>query len=327
MAKRTKRQDRPTIAITLEALRKGAEDHNPAAILFYGLSGLSELELAKIKPIWTELTDEYRKKLMQRLAETSETDFEMDYHAIGMMGLDDALPEIRQAAIEILWEDESLELMQKLMLLAQLDPSIEVRAAALTGLGRFILLGELGDLPEAEIIPAQNVAIKILKDEFVDVDIRRRALEAISNSSHEILPGAIQRAYRSSEHRMKVSSVFAMGRSYDERWGDIVLRELESEHDELRYEAARAAGELELDEAVPLLARLLADEDREIKEVSIWSLGEIGGREALRILNAILEVAEEAEDEDLIEAIEDAIGTASFASGDIFPTLDPHNLN
>lgn len=327
MAKRTKRPDRPNIGITLEALRKGAEDHNPAAILFYGLSGLSEAELDRLKPVWAELTDEYRTKVMQRLAETSETDFEMDYRVMGFLGLDDASPEVRKAAIDVLWEDETLELMHKLMLLAQVDTSVEVRAAALTGLGRFILLGELGDLPEEETIPAQNVAVKILKDELLDVDIRRRALEAISNCSHEIVPSAIQRAYRSSEHRMKVSSIFAMGRSYDERWTDIVLREIESENDEIRYEAARAAGELEILEAVPLLGRLLADDDREIKEVAVWSLGEIGGREAQRILSAMLEVAEEAEDEDLIEAIEDAISTASIASGDIFTTLDPHNLN
>jgi HEAT repeat protein len=80
----------------------------------------------------------------------------------------------------------------------------------------------------------------------------------------------------------------------------------------MRYEAARAAGELELISAVPLLVRLAAREDPEIQDVAIWSLGEIGSREALRVLERLAERAYESGNALLIEAIDDAIANASL---------------
>jgi hypothetical protein len=85
----------------------------------------------------------------------------------------------------------------------------------------------------------------------------------------------------------------------------------------MRYEAARASGELEIAEAVPQLGRLSRENDREIQNVAIWSLGEIGGTQAMRLLSVLAEEAEEAEDDDLIEIIEDAIGSASLVGDEL----------
>ena len=105
-----------------------------------------------------------------------------------------------------------------------------------------------------------------------------------------------------------------MGCTYDDRWSEIIMQEIESDDAEIRYEAARAAGSLELEEAIPKLARLALDDDREILEVAIWSLGEIGGNEAMRILNLLAEKAEDEDDQDLIQAIDEAIGNATLMS-------------
>jgi HEAT repeat protein len=117
---------------------------------------------------------------------------------------------------------------------------------------------------------------------------------------------------------MQISAVFAMGRTYDEQWGDYVRQQLDSEDPEMRYEAARAAGELELEDAVPGLARLALDSDREIKEVAIWSLGEIGSREATRVLERLATEAKRLGDDDLLEAIEDALASASLGGGSLY---------
>ncbi len=194
-------------------------------------------------------------------------------------------------------------------------------------LGRFILLGEYGEIPESEAVRAQDVAINLLNDEVEDIQVRRRALEAISNSSLEFIPEAIEEAYESDEHLMRVSAVFAMGHSYDQRWNETVLREMRNDDPEIRYEAARAAGELEIEEAVTLLGQIAIVDEREIKEVAIWSLGEIGGSQAVRLLTALAEDAEEAEDEDLKEAIEDAIGYASMVGADIDVDFESSDWN
>jgi hypothetical protein len=86
----------------------------------------------------------------------------------------------------------------------------------------------------------------------------------------------------------------------------------------MRYEAARASGELALDDALPKLSRMVYDPDREVKEVAIWSLGEIGGSESTRILQTLLDDPQYiADDDDLAEAIEDALVSASMPGGDL----------
>ena len=298
----------------LDSLTARMDARTSEKILF-GLSGLSASDSDQFEAVWNQMDAGYRRRVLRDLLAFAEANIEMDYRQVGLVGLHDADAAVRETAIELLWEDESLEIMNHLIRIAAEDPSSSVRAAAATALGRFILLGELGDLPEQDTVAAQDIAIRLLQDQNEPVDVRRRALEAIANCSHPIVPGAIEAAYQSDEQLMRISAVYAIGRSCDERWENVVLEALESDDAEMRYEAARAAGELEIAEAVPLLGRLLLDNDREILEVVVWSLGEIGGKEAVRILEALAETAEDSEDDVLMEAIEDAIGNASLADG------------
>jgi hypothetical protein len=304
-------QPRADFADALQALRD-YETGKDVVTLSYGLSGLITDQLAELAPVWNQMHAESRQRIMRMLAEMGETDFMLDFGAMGHFGLGDPDPAVRKAAIEVLWMDESPEFMRRLMDLAQADPAIEVRASAVSELGRFILLGELEDLPREDTIAAQEVAIRLWNDREDTINVRRRALEALANCGHPIVPEAIREAYDSPDQPMRVSAIYAMGRSYDDRWSDIILAEITSEDQELRYEAARAAGSLELLEAVPTLAKLTVEDDRELLEVAVWSLGEIGGREALRILNLLVEKAEEENDVALADAIDDAISNATL---------------
>jgi HEAT repeat protein len=310
------KREKPTVAAVIEALH--ADDINLYnAGLYYGLSELQPDEVAQVKTAWDNLRAETRQKLLEEMTEASEANFEVNYQPIAFMALGDSDGNVRAAAIEALWEDESQELMKRLIDSIQWDESQSVRATAASTLGRFILLGEYGELTEQQYNQAQDAVISVLTDEDEDTAVRRRALEAIANSSHEIVSQAIEDAYYGGDREMRVSSIFAMGRSCDANWQDIVMRELTNEDAEMRYEAARSAGELALPEAVPALGRAAIGEEREIREVAIWSLGEIGGNEALRILSALAEDAREAEDDDLVEIIEEAIGNASLVGGDM----------
>ncbi|HEX2905316.1 MAG TPA: HEAT repeat domain-containing protein [Phototrophicaceae bacterium] len=294
-----------------------------SADIYYGLSNLSAAEITQLKPVWETLTPEYRRSVMQELAEASEVNFELNYQALGWLGLDDDDAEVREAAISALWLDESTELMARLIKMAQWDDNSAVRATAVSDLGRFILLGEYGELTDEEANQIQDVVVNLLTDDQEDLEVRRRALESIANSSHAIVNEAIEEAYESHERLMQVSAVFAMGRTCDERWRDQVLRELDNDDAEIRYEAARAAGEIGFIEAIPALGRLAVDPDRETQNAAIWSLGEIGGNEALRILTALADRLQDAEDAELIETVEEAIGAASLVGGELdFDLLD-----
>ncbi|HVU11821.1 MAG TPA: HEAT repeat domain-containing protein [Phototrophicaceae bacterium] len=306
-------QKRPDLNTTLSALSDG----EVTSTLYYGLSGLDPSDVRRLAPVWEKLEPSFRRKLLQELVDASEANFELDYNVLGQFALRDNDAAVREAAIELLWEDESLPLMHRLTDMALQDESVPVRAAAVSALGRFILLGELGDLPESETTIAQDTAVHILHNQREDIDVRRRALEAIANCGHEIVDEAIREGYDGPDRRMQISSVFAMGRTYDEQWNEFVLAQLESDDPEMRYEATRAAGELEIEEAVPTLTRLALDDDREVKEVAIWSLGEIGSKEAVRVLESLANEAKRLNDDELNDAIEDALGTASLGSGSL----------
>ncbi len=320
---------KPSIDEVISILQQaeGADERVPVAA-YYGLSDLDDVSMRVFEPIWQKLSADYKRKIVTELAEASEANFDFNFDALGYIALDDLDSGVRSSGIELLWINESLSLLSRLIDLAENDESTEVRASAISEIGRFILLGEYEDIPEQEATRAQDVAIGLLNDTTEDIQVRRRALEAISNSSLDFVSEAIQEAYESDEHIMRVSAVFAMGRSFDnELWGETVLRELRNDDPEIRYEAARAAGELEVEEAVTLLGQLAVVDEREIKQVAIWSLGEIGGTHAMRLLTALAEDAEEAEDEDLKEAIEDAIGYAGMVGSDIDVDFESSDWN
>lgn len=314
-------REQPDLDTTLKTLRENV-DGAANTVIFYGLSRLDVSAIVRVQDVWNTLSAEYRHKLMQQLIDVSETNFDLDYYNLGIMALGDESPAVRADAIELLWEDETLHLMDRLIEMAQWDEAVEVRAAAAGALGRFILLGELGDLPESETVRAQDVVANLYNDQAEDIDVRRRSLEAIANCGHEMVTEAIQEAYESDDPRMQASAVFAMGRTCDNRWNEIVLKALTEADPAVRYEAARASGELEISEAVPYLARFAQGRDREIKEVSIWSLGEIGGNYAMKTLGTLADAAEKDEDVELLEAIEEALGNASFAGRDLDFDLD-----
>ena len=280
----------------------------------YGLDGLSLLDLAILQPAWAALDEDVRRRVLMALNEAAETNFEFNFWTLGRYALADESAPVRVQAIELLWEDASTEVLETLLRMVQGDESAEVRAAAAIGLGTYVLLGEMGEISSELAERTQDALFEVLADTREDVEVRRRALEAVSNSSHESVDDAIQEAYASDEHRFQVSAVFAMGKSADDRWSPTVLEELENDDREMRFEAARAAGELMLEEAVPVLTELVYEEDIELRDAAVWSLGEIGGREAMRVLNVLIEEAQENEDEDLVGAVEDAIAQATLGA-------------
>lgn len=304
-----------SIQKTIEMLRD--TDATITAEAIRGLSDLSYAETLVWAGHWETIPTERRLTLITRLGELSETNFDLNFSALARHALKDSDEEVRVAAIEALWYDEEPVLLRQLTEMAVRDDSDEVRAAALSEIGRFLLLGEYGKIGATQSREAQDLAIRLYNDVDEPTIVRRRAIEALGNCTRAGISDLIQEAYESEDVAMKASAVHAMGRSCDSDWSDAVLEELRSDEPELRYEAARAAGELELKEAIPTLSILLDDMDREIRENVVWALGEIGGNAARHLLENALERAQAEDDEEMSEAIEEALETASLVGEDM----------
>jgi HEAT repeat protein len=278
----------------------------PAADLYY-FSDLAGQDLEALEAAWPEVPVERRRGLMQDLDDLSEANFEVTFESVFRLGLEDEDAEVRTAAIDGLWESESPDLIAPLLDALQNDPAPEVRAAAASALGRFVYLGETDEIPARQARRVEDAVLAVAQGEDAP-EVRRRALEAIAFSGREEVPPLIEAAYHSSDELFRVSALFAMGRSADDRWAAQVLAELDSSRPEMRYEAARAAGELELTDAVASLARSAEDGDPQVREASIWSLGLIGGPEAKSVLLELLALA----DDDEADFIQDALDNLAF---------------
>ncbi len=292
------------------------------AEVIYSLSDLDGPQWDAFRANWPELPVERRRDLVLRLVETAETNFELDFSTIIHLALQDPDSEVRRNAVEGVLEDAGLHTVERLMQIALHDPFSDVRAAAVRSLGLFVLQGELGKLPDHVNTRLQDTVLALYNDLDEDFDVRRRALEAISNCSREGVKDMIVEAYHAYELPMRVSALYAMGRSCDEVWAPQILDELSSDEPELRYEAARAAGELELQKALPRLIELAYEDDREIQEAAIWALGEIGGTTARKVLTELAALADDVGDEEMADAIAESLSMATLAGQDLLPLFE-----
>jgi len=279
----------------------------PTASLYH-LSDLAPNEQATLEAAWLEMSTERRQAILQDLHEISEANFEVSFDSVFRLALDDDSPEVRAVAIRALWESEDPTLMAPFINFMLHDTDPLVRAAAASALGRYVYLGELEEIPQAQMQRVESALLDVIHGDD-ELEVRRRALEALAFSSRPEVSELISEAYQSDEAQMRVSAIFAMGRTADAEWEPQVRTELESPEPEMRFEAARAAGELELTDLGPRLAELVNDPDQQVSEAAIWSLGQVGGDFARETLTQLLE---QAPDDDTHDFIEEALDNLDY---------------
>jgi HEAT repeat protein len=107
-----------------------------------------------------------------------------------------------------------------------------------------------------------------------------------------------------------------MGRSCNEEWLPLILRELENRAPEMRHAAAFAAGEIASEEAIePLKIAAIRDPDREVQRAAVHALGEIGGPRAKVALKSVLYEG----DDDLADAVQEAMAEIEFNEDPLRP--------
>ena len=301
-----KRAAPPTIDLLIKHL---ADESAPLSIArLYVLSNLDRNDLARLEAAWPQLPDERRCAAMRHLVDIAETNFEVNFEPVFRLGLRDPDAAAREAAIDGLWEEQDPALIPPLINMLQRDPAESVRAMAASVLGHYVYLDEIEEIPRAQVAPALRALRAIVAAPDEPLEVRRRAVEALSFSSADDVPGLIRAAYASPDERMRLSAVFAMGSSADDQWIETVIAELDSPSPAMRYEAARAAGELEARNAVPALAQMLDDPDREAQEMAIWALGQIGGEHAQKLLSELADGDDAELAEAAVDALEEMVG-------------------
>lgn len=285
----------------------------------YRLSDLDRSEIAQIEETWPRLPLWRRKALLEDLEELGAADLVLSFEAVCRHALQDEDAEVRRLAINILEDYQVEDLIPRLLELMETDDSSAVRAQAAAALGGFVYLGEIENLSPDVLSQIEDRLLQVIEKD-PDGEVTRRALESLGYSGRSEVPELIERAFASGEKEWMASALLAMGRSVDPRWEARVLNSLTDRWPRLREESARAAGELELSEAIETLIELLDDTEKGVRLAAIWSLSQIGG-EGVR--DSLEEMLENAEDSDEIALLENALDNLAFTEDvQLLPLFD-----
>jgi len=304
----------------VEVLRALLDLDNPFPARFLPrLSDLENPELEFLKETWSKIPLWRKRALMEDIEELCKDDYLVSYESLGVFAAEDEDALVRLHAVRTLWEFENKNLVPTFVRLLRNDPDVDVRAASASALGQYLYLGELDELP-VKILKEIEVLLLDISQGNEEEAVRRAALESLGFSSREEVPALIEAAFNSGEVGWRTSALFAMGRSRNELWNNLVLSMLNNNQPDLRLEAARAAGELEITQAVPVLLELLDDPSDSIRDASIWSLSQIGG-EGVR--DRLGKLFDEAEDDREIDYLESALDNLVFTEGmQLMPLFD-----
>ncbi|GAB4469638.1 MAG: HEAT repeat domain-containing protein [Anaerolineales bacterium] len=311
--------------ITLPQLKQALLDADTplAAAYLYRLSDLSEQDLTEIKAFWNEIPVWRKQALMEDIEEMSENDPLLSYDNLSLFALSDTDARVRELAIRSLTYYEAPHFLDILLEMLENDQSAEVRAAAAFALGKFVFLGEIEELASERLREVEDRLIRVFTGKDT-LNVRRSALEALGYSSRPEVEGFVREAYYSGNRDLLASSLVAMGRSVNNEWTPLVEAMLDHEDPIVRYEAARAAGELEAVTCRSRLLELIDDPDLDVRLAAIWSLSQIGGE---GVMEKFIDLYENTEDDDVFDLLEDAMDNLAFTEGEgLFGLLDIEQL-
>ncbi|MGC9359296.1 MAG: HEAT repeat domain-containing protein [Anaerolineae bacterium] len=278
--------------------------------LVQGLSDAGRRQAEAFRTRMTACPATRRQDLFQKMVDLSERRFELDFVWLFRACLEDEDATVRRLCIQGLWEDDRPDLARRFLDRLLHDEDVGVRAAAATALGKFVYEAECFEL-DPDLGARIRVALEGVIMQGDEIEVARRAVESMAFINDARTRAIIEDAYEHEEQCMRESAMFAMGRSADAYWGDTVMLELRAALPAMRYEAARAAGEIMYRPAVARLIELVDDPDAKVRTMAVWALGQIGGKQARAAIERLLQGPDEA----LAAAAEDALHELDFATG------------
>lgn len=276
------------------------------------LQEFSDLDPASLKVLleaWPRIQPDRKRILLEGLQSLSEEDTLVCFDDFARALLTDADAHVRTRAIRLLDECDDVKLIPAFLEILANDEDAEARTEAAVALGKFVELGELEEISKKTQRRVEDALLEKANSED-QLPVRRNALESLGFSSRPEVVTLIESAFRRENPDWQASALFAMGRSFDERWEEQVLSRMLDINPLVRLAAVEAAGELGLDSARTMLFRVLEDEEEEdITSAALWSLSQVGGEDARVYLENLLDLADDNEQS---EFLEDALDNLAF---------------
>jgi len=204
------------------------------------------------------------------------------------------------------------ELADELLVIVSDDKeSDSLRARAAISLGPALEYAFIDGFEDPDDVPIsenkfqeiQETLCKLYLDTDVPKEVRRRILEASVRAPQDWHRSVIKEAYSSADESWRLTAVFCMRfvRGFDEQ----ILEALDTDNQDIHYEAVCAAGNWEVDAAWPHIAALITAKDTEkyLLPAAIEAVASIRPQEAAEILIDLTQ----SEDEHIAEAASEAM--------------------
>ena len=286
-------------------------------LYLYRLSDINQDDLSAVSKIWGDIHLERRRGLMEDLEQLTDSNNLLSFEHIFRLALKDEDEQVRFFAIRAIEVFDTDDLIPFFLSVLTDETSVDLRAVTASVLGKYIYRGELDRIEKDQQIKIEDHLLAVLETEGPQ-KVQRRALEAISFSSRNEIRDQILKAYQRDEEEWVASALFAMGRSYDHDYCDMVVDKLQHTSPKIRLEAVRSCGELVIEDAVPIILDLLNDLP-DIRGAAIWTLSQIGGEDVGPAIRELLDDEITPEEEELIQQalekldfLEDGVDLAVF---------------
>jgi len=210
------------------------------------------------------------------------------------------------------------------------DEPEQLRAQAVIALGPALEYTYDGfDDPEEQTISAgmfnriQESLRRLYMDANVPKEVRRRILEASVRAPQDWHHDVVAAAYLIDDEDWHLTAVFCMG--FIQGFDDQILEALNSRNPDIYYQAVCAAGDWGLDGAWPHIVSIIdsRETDKPLLLAAIEAAVYIRPHEAVDILSDLMY----SEDEDIIEAVHEAIAMSDISMDDDFDDDDDKTLH
>jgi uncharacterized protein (UPF0147 family) len=208
--------------------------------------------------------------------------------------------------------DESVEAL--LAILRNGEESQEIRARAAISLGPILAYGDTEGFEDPDDVPISERHFQQIRESLRELymdaqipkEVRRRILEASVRAPQDWHRNAVRAAYSSGDDAWELTAVFCMRflRGFDKE----IVEELGNRNQDIQLEAVLAAGNWGVGAGWPHIAALIHS-GRTPKPLLLAAIEAVPGvcpQEAREVLNGLIE----SDDEDIIEAVHEALAMA-----------------
>jgi len=186
------------------------------------------------------------------------------------------------------------------------EESEDLRARAVISLGPALETAYIDGFEDPEDVPIseetfheiQKSLCELYMDTDVSREVRRRILEVSVRAPEDWHQEAIREAYSSDDESWRLTAVFGMG--YIRGFNTQIVGALESENEDIHYEAVCAAGNWEVDAAWSHIASLATTEltEKSLRLAAIEAVASIRPQEAAELLVELTQ----SDDQDIVDA-------------------------